>query len=85
MLSRWHVMSLRRVRGIVLRLVRQRVLAIVVGLGLALPAAWVEFSSRYGAWWVDGLALVVGATGIAILWTGLTGAAPDWVDDEHHG
>ena len=28
--------------------------------------------------------LVAGATGVAIFWTGLTGAAPDWVDDEHH-
>jgi hypothetical protein len=72
---------LRRVRGIILRLVRQRALAIVVGLALALPAAWVEFNGRYGAWWVDGLALVAGATGLAILWTGLTGAAPDWIDD----
>jgi len=72
---------LRRVRGIILRLVRQRPLAIVVGLALALPAAWVEFSGRSGAWWIDGLALVVGATGIAIFWTGLTGAAPDWIDD----
>ena len=23
---------------------------------LAVPAAWVEFSGGYGAWWVDGLA-----------------------------
>jgi hypothetical protein len=29
---------------------------------------------------LEGLALVVGATGLAILWTGLTGVAPDWVD-----
>ena len=74
-------MPLRRFRGIVLRLVRRRPLAIVVGLALAAPAAWVEFSGRYSSWWVDGLALVVGATGIAILWTGLTGASPDWIED----
>jgi hypothetical protein len=65
----------------ILRLVRRRALAILVGLALALPAAWVEFSGRYGAWWVDGLALVVGATGIAIFWAGLTGASPDWIED----
>ena len=53
-----------------------------VGLALALPAAWVEFSGRYDAWWVEGLALVVGATGLALLWTGLTGCSPDWIDDE---
>jgi len=81
-------MFLRRTRGFVLRLVRRRVLAIVVGGTLVVPAAYVEFSGRYGAWWQDGLALVVGATGLAILWTGLTGVSPDWVDtdgDTHNG
>jgi hypothetical protein len=75
-------MALRRVRGLLLRLVRRRALAMSIGLALAVPAAWVEFGSRSGAWWVDGLALVVGATGLAIFWTGLTGAAPDWIDDQ---
>lgn len=77
-----HAMALRRARGALLRLVRRRPAAIVVGLALALPAAWVEVSGRYGAWWIEGLALVVGATGLALFWTGLTGASPDWVDDE---
>jgi hypothetical protein len=75
-------MSLRRIRGSVLRLVRRRTPAMLVGAALIAPAAWVEFSGRFGAWWQDGLALVVGATGIAILWTGLTGVAPDWVDTD---
>ena len=74
-------MALRRARGFVLRLVRRRAAAVAVGLALALPSAWLEFSRRYGSWWVDGLSLVVGATGLAVFWTGLTGAAPDWVDD----
>jgi hypothetical protein len=74
-------MALRRMRGVVLRLVRRRGLAMAVGLALAAPAAWVEVSGRFGGWWVDGLALVAGATGAAIFWTGLTGVAPDWVDD----
>jgi hypothetical protein len=68
------------VRGVVLRLVRRRTRAIVVGLALAIPAAWVELSGRANAWWLEGLALVVGATGLAILWTGLTGVTPDWID-----
>ena len=67
-------------RGVVLRLVRRRTRAIVVGLALAIPAAWVELSGRANAWWLEGLALVVGATGLAILWTGLTGVTPDWID-----
>jgi hypothetical protein len=73
---------LRRARGLILRLVRRRPAAIVVGLALAGPAAWAEFSGRFDGWWAEGLALVVGATGLALLWTGITGAAPDWVDDQ---
>jgi hypothetical protein len=78
-------MVLRRARGTVLRLVRRRTQAILVGLALVVPASWVEFSGG-AAWWVEGLALVIGATGLAILWTGITGPAPDWVDDgRRHG
>jgi len=71
----------RRARGVVLRLIRRRRLAATVGLALALPAVWIEFFSRLDAWWVDGLALVAGATGIALLWTGVTGVVPDWIDE----
>ena len=69
---------LRRMRGLVLRFVRRRRLAIVVGLALVIPAAWIEFFSRIDAWWLNGAALIGGATGLAILWTGLTGVPPDW-------
>jgi hypothetical protein len=74
-------MSLRRLRGAVLRLVRRRGLAITVGAAMAGPAAWLEFFSAYGAWWIEGLALVFGATGLALVWTGITGLAPDWVEE----
>ncbi|MGE5243484.1 MAG: hypothetical protein ACM3SQ_04580 [Betaproteobacteria bacterium] len=69
---------LRRMRGSVLRLARRRPLAIAVGAALAAPAAWIELTGRFGAWWIEGLSLVVGATGLALLWTGLTGVPPDW-------
>ena len=69
-----------RTRGVVLRLVRRRRLAIFVGAALAVPAAWVELSGRFDSWWIEGLALIVGATGVAILWTGLTGVGPDWTE-----
>ena len=78
-------MALRRARGMILRIVRRRPLAIAVGAALAGPAAWLEFSGGSGAWWVDGLSLIVGATGIALLWTGLTGTRPDWVDTNDRG
>lgn len=63
-----------------LRLVRKRGLAMALGLAMIVPAAWVEFVAANATWWVEGLALIVGATGIAIFWTGLTGGSPDWVE-----
>ena len=75
-------MAFRRLRGLLLRLVRRRRVAIAAGLALATPAAWLEFGARVDAWWADGLALVMGATGLALVWTGLTGVPPDWVDEE---
>jgi hypothetical protein len=73
---------LRRSRGALLRLVRRRRLSMVLGLLLILPSAYVQFGSRFNVWWLEGLSLVAGATGLALFWTGLTGASPDWVDQE---
>jgi hypothetical protein len=70
----------RRARGALLRLVRRRRLSAIVGLALALPAAWVEFSGGDFPAWAQGLALIGGATGIALLWTGIAGLGPDWID-----
>ena len=72
----------RRLRGAVLRLVRRRRLCLALGLLLVLPAAWVQLVGRFDAWWVEGLSLVAGATGAALVWTGLAGMQPDWIDDE---
>jgi hypothetical protein len=52
-----------------------------IGVSLMLPAAWVQFVARPEVWWLQGLSLVVGATGIALFWTGLTGGSPDWIED----
>jgi hypothetical protein len=71
----------RRARGALLRLVRRRMAAAIVGLMLAGPAAWVQFSGREYAWWLHGVALVAGAVGVALLWTGLAGLTPDWIDE----
>ena len=73
-------MAYRRVRGAILRLVRRRALAMTIGAVLAVPSAWVEFGGHYSSWWIEGAALVVGATGLALFWTGLTGLSPDWVE-----
>ena len=57
-------------------------LAVLVFVGVLVAAwtAWIELAARVDAWWIEGLALVAGATGLAFLWTGLTGARPDWID-----
>jgi hypothetical protein len=64
-----------------LRLVRRRSLAVGVGLALLIPAAYLQFSGRYEAWWVDGISLVLVSTGLALVWTGVSGPRPDWIDD----
>ena len=71
---------MRRTRGILLRLVRRRALSMAVGAALVAPAAWIEFGVANAPWWLQGLSLVVGATGLALFWTGLTGPSPDWVE-----
>ena len=73
---------LRRSRGIVLRLVRNRPLAIALGLAMAAPSAWVQLGGGSSAWWIEGLSLVIGATGLALFWTGLTGVSPDWTEPD---
>lgn len=71
---------MRRMRGALLRLTRRRTLAIVVGLLLVIPAAWIEFGRSDVVWWIEGLSFLAGATGLAIFWTGVTGPGPDWIE-----
>jgi hypothetical protein len=70
---------IRRTRGIVLRIARRRLLAFILGVALIAPALWMQFNGG-SRWWAEGLGLVLGATGAALLWTGLVGTRPDWVD-----
>jgi hypothetical protein len=74
-------MFARRARGMLLRLARRRLTSTIAGLVLLLPATWVKFGGCCEAAWIDGLALVLGATGVAFLWTALTGVRPDWIDE----
>jgi hypothetical protein len=71
----------RRLRGVLLRLVLNRPLAIGLGCIVAAPGALLlarDFRWENGI--TDGLALLSLATGAAIIWTGLTGRKPDWVE-----
>jgi hypothetical protein len=73
----------RRLRGRVMRLVLNRTASIVTGLLLLIPAVWL-FAGDYP--WetpaTDGLQLVLGATGAALLFAGLGGRRPDWIEPE---
>jgi hypothetical protein len=73
---------LRRGRGLLLRFVRRRTLALPAGAALLLTAGWLEFSGRFDAWWIEGAVLILGATGAAIAWTGLAGVRPDYLDPD---
>ncbi len=71
----------RRIRGTFLRLMLNRPLAIAAGALVASPGVVLlvnEYPWETGA--TDGLALVAFGTGIAMMWTGVRGRRPDWVD-----
>jgi hypothetical protein len=72
---------LKRVRGFLLRLVLKRRAAIILGLLLIAPSAWLlaeDFSWESAL--TDGLGLIVGATGAALLLAGIGGRRPDWLE-----
>lgn len=69
----------RRLRGVLLRLVLNRPLAIAVGALIASPGALLmlwDYAWESGV--TDGLALIAIATGVALMWAGITGRHPDW-------
>jgi hypothetical protein len=75
--------TIKRLRGSLLRLVLNRAIAIVVGVTLVTPAAWLLFQDfPWETGITDGIGLVVGATGLAILFAGIGGRRPDWVDPQ---
>lgn len=55
-------------------------MAVLAGVVLLTPAVWIEFSGHLDAWWAQGLALALGATGVALVWSGVVGTRPDWID-----
>jgi hypothetical protein len=72
-------MRARRLRGYVLRLVLNRPLSIAVGCLIASPGALLlinDYAWETGV--TDGLALLALATGVAIVWAGISGRQPDW-------
>lgn len=69
----------RRLRGGVLRVALHRPTAVAVGLLLLAPLAVIWAADPpWQRWWIDALALLAGATGVALLLAGLGGRRPDW-------
>ena len=64
-----------------MRTALKRPIAIALGLALTLPAGWLMVGEfRWESPVTDGLALVCGATGVALLLAGLGGRRADWIE-----
>ena len=71
----------RRARGAVLRLAHARLAATLSGLALTVCSVLLmAFDFVWESWLTDGLGLVLGATGVALIAMGLGGRQPDWID-----
>ena len=71
----------KRFRGWLLRLVLRRTAAVALGFLLLTPAVWLlvyDYSWETGA--TDGLGLIAGASGAALIFAGLGGRRGDWID-----
>lgn len=71
----------RRARGLLLRLAFHRATAVAIGLALVVPSVWlIAGDYRWESGVTDGLTLVCGATGAALVLIGLSGRSADWID-----
>lgn len=71
----------RRLRGALLRLAFNRPAAFAAGLACAGCAVWLAaMDAAWESWVSDGLGLVAGATGAALILAALGGRRRDWVE-----
>ena len=73
--------SVRRARGALLRIAFDRRPAFGIGALLVGPAVWVLVGDyAWESWLSDGLVLVLGATGVALVVAALSGRRSDWIE-----
>ena len=78
--------GLRRARGLLLRVVfARRAAAAAGGILVAVFASFRIFDFAWESWLSDGVALVLGALGAALLLAAATGRRPDWIDPDDAG
>ena len=78
--------GLRRARGLLLRVVfARRAAAAAGGILVGVFAALRFFEFAWESWLSDGVALVLGALGAALLLAAATGRRPDWIDPDGAG
>lgn len=75
--------GLRRARGLLLRVAFARGAAGAAGVVLlAIFGVLRVFDFSWESWVSDGVALVLGASGAALLLAAATGRRPDWIDPD---
>ena len=73
--------SLRRLRGWLLRIVFDRRASAIIGSVLITTFALLRIVAfPWESWLTDGLNLLIGATGVALLVTAIGGRRPDWIE-----
>lgn len=71
----------RRLRGALLRLAFNRRKAFVAGLACAGVSGWLmAIEAAWESWVSDGIGLIAGSTGLALIIFALSGRRPDWVE-----
>ena len=71
---------MKRLRGALLRTVYARRAALTIGVVLVTAAMWLWFGDYGWETVTEGLALVLGATGVAFVVAGLQGRRGDWAE-----
>ncbi len=75
--------GIRRARGKLLRVANSRRAAALSGVVLLAPVLVVALGDHHWESWVtDGLGLVLGSTGVALLLIAVGGRRPDWIDPD---